>query len=429
MIDFNIPVEEEILYLANVLTEQQRKAMFARMRGGGGGSSGDGEKAAPVYSGTGSESGGGQNGPQYVGDDRQPENPNAKYKDYFDWFYNGQWKGGSGWVKYMSPMSMRENAKNPSVRLRDAIASEIQKGTYDNYKINGHVPSVDEVLQYAIVPGYDSIHNLSPSIKNREISDTPLLANAFHSDAQRRAVKNDILQRALYLANKELTDEQRKAIFAKNGGGGSGGGEKPLVYTMASPHGTISRSGGSQPTGPLTVTSISEIPQEKPNYRMGDLKLADGRIIPGDKIKDYLGAAYSEQSGVINAGLLSQEQKKQLGLVKDPLAGATAQAIMPGDMAAKTGQDPFARFSTTPTQQVKQDITGTTSTGGGGTSTPAGGGSTGAAAGGGGSAAPGDIGGAIGTIDVSGAGGGPTAAEIAAANLSAFQQALAHAHF
>lgn len=280
MIDFNIPVEEEIHYLANVLTDEQRKAIFAKMGGGGGGGGG-----TPTYTRADNHgTTGGRGGGSGVGSG-MTVSTTRNGTSGGGYHYTGAGDMTSSWVTKLSPDQMKEEYKNDPDRLKAAIEEQLRMGAYDGISINGHKPSVNDIINGGIAPNY---------------------------------------------------------------------------------------------AAPARFVTASELEAMK----------------------------------------------------RDPLAGATAQAIMPGDIAAKTGQDPFARFSTTPTQQVKQDITGTTSTGGGGgTSTPAGGGSTGAAGGGGGGAAPGDIGGAIGGIDVSGAGGGPTAAEISAANLNAFQQALAHAHF
>ena len=309
--NFDIPVEEEIRILANAMTDAQRKAMFAKMREGGGGGGG-----ASVYK-------------KGEGD-----------MSMFEQDMGGRVLAYSDNMSEEAIQALKE--KYPDRIVVSQSESTRMLNDWKDQKIQQYVG-----VNKSGPVTEDEFHS---AMKAFYLGDDVWCPKDQHKYYERyvQMLGNRVEVYDGYLANAAaLTDEQRKAIFAKMGGSGGSGGNRTPVYTMGSPTGNV---GGTSPrmqySGPLTVSSVEEIPQETPNYQMGDLLLADGTRVPADKIKDYLGAAYSEQSGVINAGLLSTEQKKQLGLINDPTAGATAVAIQ--------GSGPSAM--STPSQQVRQDI-------------------------------------------------------------------------
>lgn len=121
-------------FLANAspMTDEQRKAMFARM---GGGISGGGV-GTPIYSAaSGGGGSGGYSGPLSVRVSGGVNNNRT-----------------SNWVLSLTPEQFQEELKNDPDRLREAIADQMREGAYTGIQINGHDVDVDDIINYGIAP-------------------------------------------------------------------------------------------------------------------------------------------------------------------------------------------------------------------------------------------------------------------------------------
>lgn len=151
--NFDIPVREEIMILANAMTDEQRKAMFAKMGGGGG---------QKVYTRAESGGGGGGGGSGYNPPKTVLTTPNGTSGG--GWHYTGAGEMTSSWVTSLSPDQMKEEFKNDPDRLRAAIEEQLRMGAYDGIMVNGHKPSVDDIINGNIAPNYTKpieVKNLS----------------------------------------------------------------------------------------------------------------------------------------------------------------------------------------------------------------------------------------------------------------------------
>ena len=161
--NFEIPVDEELRYLANAmtadaraamflankaLTDEQRKAIFAKYGSGGGGGRQVYTRANP----NGGGSGGGSTPPLTV----SSVGPDLTQNSTGGLGVNGTHAQGrdSDWVLSLSPEKMAEEYANDPQRLKSAIQDAIDNGAYAGVQVNGHAPSVMDVINNNIAPDY-----------------------------------------------------------------------------------------------------------------------------------------------------------------------------------------------------------------------------------------------------------------------------------
>lgn len=351
-------IQEEISYLANAMSDEQRKGMFLANAG----FASDAQRKA-VMAKLNPGGGGG-----IYGD-------TAHFKD--------------------EETVMKDTAEMWGYDVNDPVFREAwEKAFVDNLARDGYTR--DDWNNYKGELGHscrrEQFSVVAASTINDYLPGKPTLKNR---DTVRSRIQDEIVERALVLANKELTDEQRKAIFAKMGGGGSGGGNRQ-VYTRAGSGG--GGGGGSGPTGPLTVQTTRNAGVGGGYHYTGADDMTSSwvtRLSP-DQMKeelkndpDRLKAAIEEQlrmgaydglkvnghdpsvMDIINNGLtpssakqapvLSAEEWARLG------AGSSSEASSSGGggggvMAITPDLSQFGK--TSPSEQAKQDVSTDTSTGG-----------------------------------------------------------------
>jgi hypothetical protein len=138
-------ITERALVLANKdLTDEQRKAMFAKM--GGSGSSG-GNRQVYTRAGTGGGSGGGSGstGPMTVMTTRNAGSGGGYH-------YTGASEMASSWVTSLTPEQMKQEYQNDPDRLKAAIEEQLRMGAYNGVKVNGHDPSVMDIINNGLTP-------------------------------------------------------------------------------------------------------------------------------------------------------------------------------------------------------------------------------------------------------------------------------------
>lgn len=149
-------IQEEISYLANAMSDEQRKAMFAKM-GGGSGGGGNRQVYTRAGSGGGGGSSGGNTSARTVQTTRNAGSGGGSH-------YTQANDLTSNWVTSLSPDQMAQEYKNDPERLKKAIQEQINAGAYMGISINGHEPSVMDIINGGIAPNYTKpieVKNLS----------------------------------------------------------------------------------------------------------------------------------------------------------------------------------------------------------------------------------------------------------------------------
>lgn len=202
-------VQEEISYLANALSDEQRKAMFAKM---GGGSGGGGNRQVYTRSGLGGGSGGGGSG---VGQG-MTVSMTRNGTSGGGYHYTGADDMTSSWVTRLSPDQMKEELKNDPDRLRAAIEEQLRIGAYDGISINGHKPSVNDIINGGIAPNYVPPQQFVTASELQAMKSDPLggaTAQAINLDGSR-------------FSGLSPSDQAKQDVSVGSGGasgGGSGG--------------------------------------------------------------------------------------------------------------------------------------------------------------------------------------------------------------
>lgn len=203
-------IQEEISYLANAMSDEQRNGMFLANAG----FVSDAQRKAVMAKFRDGEGGGGKS-PYGDADIAMEHHRDYWYRDYVD----------------------KEGELHSHLE-------DIDRAIHDS---NIDLKSSTQLSYREFV---SSMNNLPACGYDKEV-----WYGRYKELANRESVEEEITERALYLANKELTDEQRKAIFAKMGVGGSGGGGTQVYTRASSASGSSKRIAGTTTARTVSTTS------------------------------------------------------------------------------------------------------------------------------------------------------------------------------